>query len=339
MAQLYSQESAASAVSAKHASLRRLVREPIASICILFVILQIVCIAASLLYPEDFRYASSTNVGLLLRAIPVLGIISLGVGALMITGEFDLSVGSVYTLAGYALALLYLAGVPVWIAVLGTMSVGIGIGIANGLITVKFGIPSFIATMGSMLVVRGLVRWLSEGRTVSFHPDETFARLLTGSIHGIEAPFIWFVGLALLVGLLVHRSKLGNHMYLVGGSEKTAIAVGIDSHRVKIVAFAMSGLAAAIAGIISITRVSTATPAQGIGLELKAVAVCVIGGLFLSGGRGTVLGIVVGACLMYMVEDVLLLLRAPGFYLDVFVGAILVLAVIINAWLTKKSGR
>jgi simple sugar transport system permease protein len=302
------------------------------------VILQIVCIAASLLFPEDFRYVSSTNVGLLLRAIPVLGIISLGVGALMITGEFDLSVGSVYTLAGYTVALLYLAEMPIWIAVLGTLAVGIGIGIANGLITVKFGIPSFIATMGSMLVVRGLVRWLSEGRTVSFRPDETFASLLTGSFYGIEAPFLWFVGLALLMGLLVHRSKLGNHMYLVGGNEKTAIAVGIESHRVKIIAFAMSGLAAAIAGIISITRVSTATPAQGIGLELKAIAVCVIGGLFLSGGRGTVLGIFVGACLMYMVEDVLLLLRAPGFYLDVFVGAILVLAVIINIWLTRKSG-
>ena len=339
MTDLSSPEITRDAVSTRQTSWRRLLREPIASICILFVFLQIVCIAASLLYPESFRYVSSTNVGLLLRAIPVLGIISLGVGALMITGEFDLSVGSVYTLAGYTVALLYLAGMPVWIAVLATVGVGIGVGIANGLITVKFGIPSFIATMGSMLVVRGLVRWLSEGRTVSFRPDETFADLMTGSFYGIEAPFIWFVGLAILMGLLVHRSKLGNHMYLVGGNEKTAIAVGIDSHRVKIIAFAMSGLAAAIAGIISITRVSTATPAQGIGLELKAVAVCVIGGLFLSGGRGTVLGIFVGACLMYMVEDVLLLLRAPGFYLDVFVGAILVLAVITNAWLTRKSGR
>jgi len=314
-------------------------RTPIASICLIFLLLQMVCIIASLLYPDDFRYVSETNVGLLLRAIPVLGIISLGVGILMIAGEFDLSVGSVYTLAGYSLALLYGAGLPVWIAVLGTLAIGIGIGIANGLITVQFAIPSFIATMGSMLVVRGIVRWLSEGRTVSFKPDETFAKIFTGSFLGIEAPFLWFIGLAFLVGVLVHRSKLGNHFYLVGGNEKTAIAVGINSRRVKTIAFALSGLAASIAGILSITRVGTATPAQGLGLELKAVAVCVIGGLFLTGGRGTVLGIVVGACLMYMVEDVLLLLRAPGFYLDVFVGAILVIAVIVNTWLTRKSGK
>ena len=321
------------------ASWRAILREPIANICLFFLVLQAACIVASLLYPNDFRYVSETNIGLLLRAIPVLGILWLGVGILMITGEFDLSVGSVYTLSGYSLALLFTAGIPVWLAVLATFAICIGIGILNGLVTVRFAIPSFIATMGSMMVVRGIVRWLSEGRTVSFKPDETFAGLLTGAIYGVEAPFIWFIGLALVVGMLVHRSKLGNHFYLVGGHEKTAIAVGINSHRVKIIAFALSSLAASIAGILSITRVGTATPAQGIGLELKAVAVCVIGGLLLSGGRGTVLGIVIGACLMYMVEDILLLLRAPGFYLDVFVGAILVCAVIVNTWLTRKSSK
>jgi ribose/xylose/arabinose/galactoside ABC-type transport system permease subunit len=320
-------------------TLAQWMREPITSICILFVVVQILCIGASLAYPDNFRYLSITNVNLLLRAIPILGIMSLGVGVLMITGEFDLSVGSVYSLAGYSIALLNNAGLPVEVAFLAAAAIGIVIGIANGLITVKTGIPSFIATMGSMLVVRGLVRWLSEGRTVSFRPDESFSALFTGSFMGIEAPFIWFIMMALLVGVLIHKSKLGNHMFLVGGSEKTALAVGINSHRVKIIAFALSGLGATLAGIISITRVGTATPAQGIGLELRAVAVCVIGGLFLSGGRGTVLGIIIGACLMYMVEDVLLLLRAPGFYLDVFVGAILVVAVVANTWLTRKSSK
>lgn len=318
---------------------QRFVRQPVAKILFLFLVFQAVCIVAALLYPEQFRYLSGTNVGLLLRAIPVLGIISLGVGLLMIAGEFDLSVGSVYTLAGYSLALLFGLGLPVWIAVIITLIIGITIGVVNGLTTVKFAIPSFIATMGSMLVVRGIVRWLSEGRTVSFKPDENFAAIMTGSVLGIDAPFLWFVLFASIMGILLHKSKFGNHIFLVGGHEKTAIAVGINSHRVKIVAFALSSLSATLAGILSITRVGTATPAQGLGLELKAVAVCVIGGLFLSGGRGTVLGIVIGACLMYMVEDVLLLLRAPGFYLDVFVGAILVIAVIVNTWLTRRVSR
>jgi ribose/xylose/arabinose/galactoside ABC-type transport system permease subunit len=322
----------------RHA-IRRWIREPITSICLLFVLLQIACIVGALLYPAEFRYLSATNVALLMRAIPILGIISLGVGLLMISGEFDLSVGSVYTLAGYVIALLYGAGLAEPLAFAATLAVGLLIGIANGLLTVKTGIPSFIATLGSMMVVRGLVRWLSEGRTVSFKPSETFAALFTGSVGGIEAPFVWFILLALLSAVLLHRSKLGNHMFLVGGNERTARAVGIDTHFVKIVCFALSGVTASLAGIISITRVGTATPAQGIGMELRAVAVCVIGGLFLTGGRGTVLGIFVGACLLYMVEDVLLLLRAPGFYLDVFVGAILVVAVIANTWLTRRTAR
>jgi ribose/xylose/arabinose/galactoside ABC-type transport system permease subunit len=318
---------------------RRWAREPITAICILFILLQLACIAGALLYPQDFRYLSETNIALLMRAIPILGIVSLGVGLLMVSGEFDLSVGSVYTLAGYLIALFYAAGFTAAGALVATLGLGLLIGLANGVLTVRTGIPSFIATMGSMLVVRGVVRWLSEGRTVSFRPPELFVSLATGSFLGVEAPFLWFIGLALASAVVLHRSKLGNHMYLVGGHERTAAAVGINTQFVKIIAFGLSGLGATIAGILSITRVGTATPAQGIGLELRAVAVCVIGGLFLTGGRGTVLGIVIGACLMYMVEDVLLLLRAPGFYLDMFVGAILVVAVVANTSLTRRSSR
>lgn len=319
--------------------LRHLMREPITNICLLFILLQIICVAASLSFPDDFRYLSSTNVGLLMKAIPILGIISLGIGILMITGEYDLSVGSVYTLSGYTTALLFSAGYPVFVALGCAVLIGIMIGMVNGLITVRAAIPSFITTMGSMLVVRGIVRWLSELGSVSFRPSPEVSAIFTGSVFGVEAPFIWFLVLAVLAWLLLHRSKLGNHMYLVGGNERTATAVGIASKRIKVIAFALSGFAAALAGIISIARVGTATPSQGVGLELRAIAVCVIGGLFLSGGRGTVLGIVVGACLLYMVEDVLLLLRAPGFYLDVFVGAILVVAVVINTWMTRRSSK
>ncbi len=318
---------------------KRLMREPIANIVLLFIILQIACIAVALAYPDDFRYLSATNVSLLMKAIPTLGIIALGVGILMITGEFDLSVGSVYTLAGYTTAIVFTAGYPVLVAVGCAVLVGIVVGVINGLITVRAAIPSFITTMGSMLIVRGIVRFLSELGSVSFRPAPEISALFTGSVAGIEAPFIWFIGLSLLAWVLLHRSKLGNHMFLVGGNERTATAVGIASKRIKVIAFALSGFAAALAGVISIARVGTATPAQGTGLELRAIAICVIGGVALNGGRGTVLGIFIGACLLYMVEDVLLLLRAPGFYLDVFVGAILVGAVVVNTWMTRRSSK
>jgi ribose/xylose/arabinose/galactoside ABC-type transport system permease subunit len=327
------------AAPAPQGRLRRWMREPIANILLLFVILQLACIIAALIFPDSFRYLTGTNIELLMKAIPILGIASLGVGILMITGEYDLSVGSVYTLAGYITAIVFTAGYPVPAAIGAALVLALGIGIVNGLVTTRTGIPSFIATMGSMLVVRGVVRWLSEFGSVSFRPPDEVAAIFNGSTLGIEAPFIWFIALAILAWLLLHRSKLGNHMFLVGGNERTATAVGIRSQRVKVIAFAICSVTAALAGVISIARVGTATPSQGVGMELRAIAVCVIGGVSLSGGRGTVLGMVVGACLLYMVEDVLLLLRAPGFYLDVFVGAILVVAVIINTWMTRRSSK
>jgi simple sugar transport system permease protein len=316
---------------------RRLRRQPAVHIVALFVLVQAVCIIFGLIYPDDFRYVSGTNVSLVLKAIPVIGMIALGVGVLMIAGEFDLSVGSVYTLTAYTMSLLYLAGTPLWVAVGATLLAAVAIGVVNGLITVRLAIPSFITTLGSMMVLRGLVRWLSDGRSASFKPDESFVKLMTGSVLGINAEFVWFLGLTIAIGVILHRTKLGNHLYLVGGSEKTAVAVGVNARLVKTIAFVFSALGATLAGIISTTRVSTVTASQGIGFELKAITVCVIGGLFLSGGRGTVIGIFVGACLMYTVEDVLLLLRAPGFYIEVFIGVILVGAVIINAWLAKKT--
>jgi ribose/xylose/arabinose/galactoside ABC-type transport system permease subunit len=319
------------------ARFRSLSREPAANIVALFIVAQIICIIFGLIYPESFRYISPTNVSLVLKAIPVIGVIALGVGILMISGEFDLSVGSVYTVTAYAMALLYMNDVPLWLSVTLTLLIGAAIGVVNGLITVKMAIPSFITTLGSMMVVRGVVRWISEGRSVSFHPSDTFVNLITGSLLGVNAEFIWFLGLTIVVGVILHRTKLGNHMFLVGGSEKTAIAVGVNARLVKVIAFVFSSLGATLAGILSTTRVSAVTASQGIGFELKAITVCVIGGLFLSGGRGKIVGIFVGACLMYAVEDVLLLLRAPGFYLEVFIGVILVGAVIANTWFAKKN--
>ncbi|RWK66565.1 ABC transporter permease [Mesorhizobium sp.] len=242
----YATEANASGLKPRVRRWRDLLREPVASICLLFLVFQLFCVGAALLFPDAFRYLTSSNVALLQRAIPVIGIVALGIGLLMITGEYDLSVGSVYTLAGYSMALLYAAGASAVVALLVTLVIGIVIGTINGLITVKTGIPSFIATMGSMLLVRGLVRWLSESGSVSFRPGGAFAHIFTGSIFGVEAAFIWFVLLACVAALLLHRSKLGNQMFLVGGSERTARAVGINTHRVKVIAFALSGLAARV---------------------------------------------------------------------------------------------
>ncbi len=239
---------------------RWLRRQPATNIVALFIVAQLVCIVFGLIFPDDFRYVSATNVSLVLKAIPVLGVIALGVGVLMISGEFDLSVGAVYTVTAYAMAMLYLNGVPLGLAVAATLLIGTAIGVVNGLITVKMAIPSFITTLGSMMVVRGVIRWVSEGRSVSFHPSDTFVGMMTGSLLGMNAEFLWFLGLTIIVGVILHRTKLGNHMFLVGGDQKTAIAVGVNVSLVKVVAFTFSALGATFAGILSTTRLAASPP-------------------------------------------------------------------------------
>jgi ribose/xylose/arabinose/galactoside ABC-type transport system permease subunit len=304
--------------------------QPGMNIVVVYAIVLAGCIAASLLFPTQFRFLTYPNLSTAMKSIPLLGIMSVGVGLLMITGQFDLSVGSIFTLSAMVTALTFNDGWPILIAVGAGLAVAVLAGVINGAITVFMSIPSFITTLGTMLVFRGSARYLAEGHDVLFQPDEWFRSLMTGTIGPIQAQFIWLLGVAVAGYLLLNRHWFGNHMFLVGGSERTALAIGINVRLVKMVGFILSALTTGISGIMSAVRVSSVSPSQGAGLELEAVAVCVIGGILLSGGWGTIHGIVLGACLLFTIQDVLLLVRAPGFYLDVFVGGIIIIAVSLN---------
>ena len=317
-----------------------LMRMPAGNIIFVFVSVQLILVVAALIFPDDFRYLSRPNILIMLRAIPMLGILALGVGLLMVAGEFDLSVGSVFGLTTYVLAIVYTDWEwPLYAALLAAGATGLAAGLVNGLITVKAGIPSFITTLGTMLIVRGLVRWISGMDTERFNPGELFQAVAVGKLGLMQAQFLWFIGLAIVAGYVLHRTKLGNHVYAVGGNKAAAIATGVNVDRVKLICFMFSSLAATVSGVLSLARVHSVTPAQGFGVELKAIAICVIGGLFLMGGRGTIVGIFIGACLFYTVEDVLLLIRAPGHFLDLFIGAVIVAAVIMNTWTSRREDR
>jgi ribose/xylose/arabinose/galactoside ABC-type transport system permease subunit len=299
-------------------------------IVVVYAVTLLACILAALIFPDNFRFLTFANLATAMRSIPLLGVLSIGVGLLMITGQFDLSVGSTFTLTSMIAALAFNAGWPIVVAFALGLAAGLLAGLVNGVVTVFLGIPSFITTLGTMLVFRGATRFLAEGHDVLFQPDDWFHSLMAGQLGPIQAQFIWLIGMAVLGYLLLNRHWFGNHLQLVGGNERAAIAIGINVRLVKIVAFMLSGLSAALSGIMSAVRVSSVSPSQGAGLELQAVAVCVIGGVLLSGGWGTIHGVVLGACLLFTIQDVLLLLRAPGYYLDVFIGGIIIVAVFLN---------
>lgn len=318
-------------------AIERIRRHPAGNIAVVFTVVLAGCIIAGLVIPDDFRFLHSANIAILLRTIPLLGILAIGVGLLMITGEFDLSVGSVFGFSALVAAMLFREEWPLWLAVIIGLAAGGTIGFVNGLIVTRTAIPSFIATLGSMLVVRGLIRALNDSRPVSFYPGETFEAVLTGSLGLMKAQFLWFLFIGAVAFYFLHLHRYGNHLYAVGGNRQAATATGINVNRTKMIAFTTSGLLAGFAGIIGATRVNSAVVTQGTGLELEAIAACVIGALFLMGGRGTLIGIMLGAALIHMVEDILLLSRAPGYYHETFVGAIIIIAVLMNQVVAKRD--
>jgi simple sugar transport system permease protein len=317
--------------------LHRLLTMPAGAILLVFLMVQLVCIVAGLLFPDDFRYLSPQNMGILMRSVPVLGCLALGAGILMIAGEFDLSIGSVYTFTAVVMAMLVGSGVDAFLAAPAALLIGAAIGLLNGVLTLQFNLPSFIVTLGGLLFWRGAVLLINGAVQVRFDPNPLFDELFSGTLFGINAAFIWFIGLSLLFYALLHRHRFGNHVFATGGNRSAATAIGIDTARIKLAAFAIAGAMAAFAGILATTRVGSVQPGQGAGLELQAIAACVIGGLSLRGGRGSILGIFLGVMLIFTITDVLLLLRAPGFYLDMFIATLIVVASIFNHGLDRRG--
>lgn len=317
--------------------LRRVTAQPAGSILIVFVLLQVACIASALLWPDSFRYLSPQNLAILMKAIPILGCLALGAGILMVAGEFDLSIGSVYTLTAVVMAVAVGGGASAFLAAPLAVLIGVAIGVLNGLITLRFGLPSFIVTLGGLLFWRGAVLLFNGAVQVRFDPGPVFSGLFAGTFLGVNAAFWWLGFLSLGFYLLLHRHKFGNHVFATGGNRAAATAIGINTGRVKVIAFAIAGGMAAFAGVLAASRVGSVQPGQGTGLELQAIAACVIGGLSLNGGRGSVTGIILGVLLIHTITDVLLLLRAPGFYLEMFIGGLIVVASAFNYAIERRS--
>ncbi len=312
--------------------------KPAGGILLLFCTIQIVAIIAGLLYPENFRYLNPANIAVLLKSMSALGIMAIGVGILMISGEFDLSVGTLYTFCAIVTATMVKEyALSPYLAMIIGIIVGIIAGLIHGNIVNRFTIPSFIVTLGAMLLWKGGTLLYHGAKSLRYkYESETYKTVLTGDIGVIDASFLWFIAVGIIFYFIVHHHKIGNHFFAVGGNPEAAIAIGINPKRVKLIAFSIAGGCAALSGVVAMSRVGSVQPGGGLGLELEAIAACVIGGCALMCGRGSILGIMLGTALIYTIQDLLLLLRAPGFYFEMFVGGLIVLAVVINVTIRKR---
>jgi simple sugar transport system permease protein len=323
-------------------------RRPEGGIAVMFLVAQLVCITGALLYPDGFRYLLPANLAVVFKSIAPLGIMALGVGTLMIAGEYDLSVGAIYSFLAIVSATISNAlmgdiaaegasSAAPFIGLAAALLAGVAIGLFHAFITLQFNIPSFITTLGGMLMWKGATLLYHGAKSLRYKPTEPFATLFGGSVGIVHASMIWFILFAIAFYFLLHHHRLGNHFYAVGGNRNAAVAIGINPARTKYIAFAIAGFMASFSGVVAAVRVSSIQPGGGLGMELQAIAACVIGGLALNGGRGSILGIVLGTALVFTIQDVLLLLQAPAFYFEMFVGALIVIAVVMNTAIRRTK--
>ncbi len=283
-------------------------------------------------------FLSKENVGVILEIIPELGIVALGITMLMIAGEFDLSVGSVFAFCPIMMALFMTWGMHPVLAVVAALFVGIALGALNGLVTLVFGIPSFITTLGSMLIWRGGVLLITGGWPPPF-PTQMSTTILVGKIGILRASLFWFVVVTFLLWFILERTDFGNWMFATGGNQVAARAMGIDVRKVKLANFMLCAFLAGFAGIIQSFRLQTTLPSMGNGLEMEAIAATVIGGTSLGGGVGTLIGTVVGSFLIRIIDNGLIMARAPSYWFRVFIGIATILAVILNTFVRERAKK
>lgn len=278
------------------------------------------------------------------QQIAQLGIMAVGVTFVIVNAEIDLSVGSIYALGAISSGLLMTEGLAWPLAAAGGVAVGAVAGFLNGAMTVKFGIPSFIVTLGTLSVYRGVALLLSDGAPISLSPDQPgvaeFNLLGQGELFGIlPMQLVIFAVIAALGMVVLSRTRYGFNTYAVGGSAEAARLCGINTGRVKVVAFTISGTLAALAGVLGLSFLSYVQGVTGTGMELTVISAVIIGGAALFGGSGTMLGTVIGVAFIGALQNILNLRGIASFWQTVATGLVIILAVAADTWMRRRSGK
>ncbi len=278
-------------------------------------------------------FLTSTNIFNILRAFSWIAISAFGQCMVIITAGIDLSVGSVMGISGLASAMLLASGVPVPLAVAGGLLTGLVIGFLNGMMITKGKLPPFIATLGTLLMARGLCYGLTGGWPVRDLPD-SFKFLGQYDIPvagvGVPLPLVFTVLLAILVSLFLMRTVWGYRIYAVGGNETAAGLSGINTHWTKIMVYSLCSLLTAVGGVLMTARLGVAAPTAAQAYELDVIAAAVVGGTSLMGGEGTILGALIGALIMGVLRNGLVLMGVSAYWLQAVQGFVIVVAIMLD---------
>lgn len=312
------------------------------------VLLVIIFAAAS---PE---FLTTGNLTILVKHVAINAILAIGMTFVILSGGIDLSVGSIAGLAGIIAGALISRGLVleaagqivyfhVWLVVLIALCGGMAVGALNGLLIARIGVPPFIATLGVLYAARGTALLLSGGATfsnlggVADLGNTGFTTIGTSTLLGLPMPIWIMFGLTALAMSVAGRTPFGRQVYAIGGNERAALLAGVDVWRVKFQVYVISGFCAALVGVIVASQLAAAHPATGETFELNAIAAVVLGGTSLMGGRGTIAGTLIGAFVIGVLADGLVLLGVSEFWQMVIKGLVIVLAVIVDQFQKRSS--
>ncbi len=293
----------------------------------------------SAINPKFFEAKNAVNI---IRQVSLNGILACGMTCVIVCGGMDLSIGSIYAMAGMMAGSFMLKGVNVFLAIFLGLLIGAAFGLVNGLVVTKLRVPPMIATLGTQFIGRGTALVLTGGGIVSLKTSQSaavkgFLDLGSGKVFGVFPNMaILFIIVAVIMYVIYHKTLLGFNMRAVGGNPNAAKVSGIKADRVKIISYVMMGVLAAIAGITNIAYLKAVQGTMGEGIEMDVIAAAIIGGTSLAGGEGTIVGTVLGVLIMGVLKTGLVYIGITSYLQTVFVGGIIIVAVAFDM-LTKKE--
>lgn len=294
------------------------------------IVLLILCLAMAMMNDRFFTWGNMVTV---LRQTSINAVIATGMTFAILIGGIDLSVGSVLAICGAVAASLLASGMDVILVLMITLLLGLGIGIVNGLLISKGRLQPFIATLGTMTLLRGFTLVYTQGKPISTSGASgslAFSKIGTGYLFGIPIPVYIMVIIFVMAYYILRHLRMGRYIYSLGSNEEATMYSGIKTDRVKIFVYGASGLLAALAAIIVTARLGSAQPTAGTGYELDAIAAVVLGGTSMSGGVGTIFGTAIGALIIGILNNALNLLQVPSYYQDVAKGIVILIAVLLD---------
>jgi len=294
--------------------------------------LVVLCVVLSIFNPKFLTFNNIVNV---LRQIFQVGILGVGMAYVIITGGIDLSIGSTIALGGVITAQLTMMGMPVWVSFLAALLVGAIVGSVNGLMIVNLNINAFITTMAMMNIIKGVAYLITEGMPISFSTSLNF--LGGGSIAGIPFPIFVMVAILIAGHIVLKKTVFGKSIFAVGGNERYAKLSGINVAKTKVCVYGILGCLGALVGVMTASNLKIAATAAGSGSEMDVIAAVVIGGTSMSGGKGSITGVLIGAAIMGVIRNGFVLLKLSSYLQMISIGAVIVIAVTLDQF--KKRSK